>query len=73
MPAYTFVKSSYSGGNAGQECVEVARNLPGSVAVRDSKLAGGAVLVVAPAAWDAFRDGLSEPVGVGHKHRGARE
>ena len=65
MPAYTFVKSSYSGGNAGQECVEVARNIPGSVAVRDSVLPSGAVLVVTPAAWDAFRCGLSETSAMG--------
>ncbi|RPK94163.1 DUF397 domain-containing protein [Streptomyces sp. ADI98-10] len=54
MPAYRFVKSSYSGGNAGQECVEVARNIPPTVAVRDSKRPGGPVLTLAPAAWDAF-------------------
>ncbi|WP_274031241.1 DUF397 domain-containing protein [Streptomyces sp. MMBL 11-1] len=58
MPAYKFVRSSYSGGNAGQECVEVARNLPRTVAVRDSKHLGGPVLTVAPAAWDAFTAGL---------------
>ncbi|MEI5034076.1 DUF397 domain-containing protein [Streptomyces sp. S1A(2023)] len=54
MPAYKFVRSSYSGGNAGQECVEVARNIPRTVAVRDSKRLGGPVLTLAPAAWDAF-------------------
>ncbi|MFG2587728.1 DUF397 domain-containing protein [Streptomyces sp. NPDC048438] len=54
MPAYMFVKSSYSGGNAGQECVEVARNVPGCVAMRDSKVPAGPVIVMAPAAWDAF-------------------
>lgn len=54
MPAYQFVKSSYSGGNAGQECVEVARNIPGTVAVRDSRDAGGPVVSVSPAAWSAF-------------------
>ncbi|MFI6897468.1 DUF397 domain-containing protein [Streptomyces sp. NPDC050256] len=58
MPAYTFVKSSYSGGNAGQECVEVARNIPGTVAVRDSKRADGPVLLLAPTSWDAFQAGL---------------
>ncbi|MEV4875645.1 DUF397 domain-containing protein [Streptomyces cyaneofuscatus] len=58
MPAYKFVKSSYSGGNAGQECVEVARNIPTTVAVRDSKRPGGPVIAVAPAAWDAFTAGL---------------
>ncbi|MFD7426831.1 DUF397 domain-containing protein [Streptomyces sp. NPDC059818] len=39
MKAFRFVKSSYSGGNAGQECVEVARNIPRAVAVR-GQLAG---------------------------------
>ncbi|MFE7427072.1 DUF397 domain-containing protein [Streptomyces sp. NPDC057545] len=32
--------------------------VPGSVAVRDSKDPAGPVLIVAPAAWDAFRAGL---------------
>lgn len=45
-------KSSYSSGNGGQ-CVEVATNLPGAVAVQDSKNPGPA-LVVAPAAFAAF-------------------
>lgn len=54
MPAYEFVKSSYSGGNAGQECVEVARNTPGTVAVRDSKDADGPILRLMPIAWTAF-------------------
>ncbi|MGQ4486486.1 DUF397 domain-containing protein [Streptomyces sp. SAS_281] len=58
MPAYEFVKSSYSGGNNGQECVEVARNVPGAVAVRDSKRAAGPVLVVKPTAWRAFHASL---------------
>ncbi|MFF3630184.1 DUF397 domain-containing protein [Streptomyces sp. NPDC002164] len=56
MPHFEFVKSSYSSGNG--ECVEVAVNIPGSVAVRDSKDPAGPVLVVAPAAWDAFRADL---------------
>ena len=43
-------KSSYSG-NGGSDCVEVARNLPRTVAVRDSKDPSGPVLSVAPAAW----------------------
>jgi|HubBroStandDraft_3_1064219.scaffolds.fasta_scaffold155110_1 hypothetical protein len=46
-------KSTYSGSNGGQ-CVEVARNVPGLVAVRDSKDTGGPVLVVTPAQWRAF-------------------
>ena len=46
-------KSTRSGGNGG-ECVEVADNLPGIVAVRDSKDLAGPVLTFAPAAWTAF-------------------
>ena len=40
--------------NAGGECVEVADNLPGIVAVRDSKDAGGPVLTFGDSAWSAF-------------------
>jgi hypothetical protein len=50
-------KSRYSGGNGGQ-CVEVARNLPGVVAVRDSKDPDGPSLVVTAGEWRAFIDGL---------------
>lgn len=46
-------KSSYSSSNGGQ-CVEVARNLPGMVAVRDSKNPEGQVLVLTPAQWQSF-------------------
>ncbi|MER7724889.1 DUF397 domain-containing protein [Streptomyces sp. NPDC096323] len=65
MPHFEFVKSSYSSGNG--ECVEVARNIPGTVAVRDSKLLSGAVLVVTPAVWDAFRHGLGRQSAMGMK------
>ena len=50
-------KSSYSGNNGGN-CVEVARNLPGAVAVRDSKHPDGPALVVSPAAWRSFTEAL---------------
>jgi hypothetical protein len=46
-------KSSRSGDNGGN-CVEVARNLPGVVAVRDSKNPGGPVLVVSRDEWARF-------------------
>jgi len=46
-------KSSYSGNNGGN-CVEVARNLSGAVALRDSKDPHGPVLVVTPKDWQAF-------------------
>ncbi|MFI1355083.1 DUF397 domain-containing protein [Streptomyces sp. NPDC020898] len=54
MLAFEFVKSSYSGGNAGQECVEVARNVLGTVAIRDSKDLDGPILSLAPSTWAAF-------------------
>jgi hypothetical protein len=50
-------KSSYSGGNGGQ-CVEVARNLPGVVAVRNSRDPGGPNLIVTAGDWRAFLDGV---------------
>ncbi|WP_433498222.1 DUF397 domain-containing protein [Sphaerimonospora sp. CA-214678] len=50
-------KSSYSGDNGGQ-CVEVAGNLPGVVAVRDSKDPGGPALVFTPDEWRAFISGV---------------
>jgi len=40
--------------NNGGACVEVATNLPGIVAVRDSKDPDGPKLVVSPSAWRAF-------------------
>ncbi|WP_225822911.1 DUF397 domain-containing protein [Streptomyces naphthomycinicus] len=46
-------KSSYSGGNDGESCVEVA-TAPGTVHVRDSKTVGGPQLAVAPDAWADF-------------------
>ncbi|MEH1057149.1 DUF397 domain-containing protein [Micromonospora sp. CPCC 206171] len=46
-------KSTRSGDNGGN-CVEVADNLPGIVAVRDSKDRAGAVLTFTPSAWSTF-------------------
>ncbi len=43
--------------NNGGACVEVARNLPGVVAVRDSKHRDGPVLIFAPHDWQSFVDG----------------
>jgi hypothetical protein len=50
-------KSSYSGGNGGQ-CVEVAPDLPGLVAMRDSKDRSGPVLAFSPDEWQAFTAGV---------------
>jgi hypothetical protein len=46
-------KSTRSGASGGN-CVEVASNLPGVVAVRDSKDVTGPALTFSPTAWAAF-------------------
>ncbi|MFJ8335007.1 DUF397 domain-containing protein [Streptomyces sp. NPDC094437] len=46
-------KSSYSSGNDGETCVEVAV-VPGAVHVRDSKDVGGPRFVVGAVAWGGF-------------------
>lgn len=46
-------KSSYSSGNNGESCVELAL-APGTVHVRDSKDIAGPRLAFAPDAWTAF-------------------
>jgi Domain of unknown function (DUF397) len=51
-------KSTYSGANG--DCVEVAGNLPGIVAVRDSKNREGPALVFRRAKWDAFLSGAKD-------------
>ncbi|MDN3250684.1 DUF397 domain-containing protein [Streptomyces mutabilis] len=51
-------KSSYSGGNGGEECLEVADGVPGVVPVRDSKVAAGPVVVVGSVAWMEFVRGM---------------
>ncbi|MFH8757191.1 DUF397 domain-containing protein [Streptomyces atroolivaceus] len=56
MRHFEFVKSSYSSGNG--ECVEVARNNPRAVAVRDSNRPDEHLLVLTPAAWGSFITGL---------------
>lgn len=44
--------STRSGGNG--NCVEVAVNLPGVIAIRDSKDRTGPVLIFGHAAWEVF-------------------
>jgi hypothetical protein len=46
-------KSTRSGDNNGN-CVEVAANLPGIIAVRDSKDRAGGVLTFSTTSWTAF-------------------
>jgi hypothetical protein len=52
VPPFEFAKSTYSSGNG--ECVEVARNIPATIAVRDSKEPNGPILQVDPSVWAAF-------------------
>lgn len=56
MKVFRFRKSRYSA--TASECVEVARNIPRTVAVRDSKRLDGPVLLLAAAAWGAVRAAL---------------
>jgi hypothetical protein len=49
---YEWKKSSRSGSTG--NCVEVARNIPGIVAVRDSKDPEGPKLVFGPCTWNEF-------------------
>jgi uncharacterized protein DUF397 len=50
-------KSSFSGSNGGG-CVDVADNLPGIVAVRDSKNPDGPALTFTRAEWRTFTTAL---------------
>jgi hypothetical protein len=47
-----WVKSSHSGPNG--NCVEIAPNLPGLVAVRDSKDPNGPALILSADQWAGF-------------------
>ncbi|MEO3855969.1 DUF397 domain-containing protein [Acrocarpospora sp. B8E8] len=59
LSAAEWRKSTRSGGNGGQ-CVEVATNLQGVVAVRDSKDPNGPALVFTPGEWRAFLGGAKD-------------
>ncbi|MGW0992598.1 DUF397 domain-containing protein [Streptomyces sp. NPDC002523] len=50
-------KSSYSSGNDGNSCVEIATT-PGTVRVRDSKHTEGPRLAVSAEPWAAFVAGV---------------
>ncbi|MEF9905761.1 DUF397 domain-containing protein [Streptomyces sp. P9-A2] len=52
-------KSSYSSGNDGNSCVELAVT-PGAVHVRDSKSIDGPRLALTPGAWANFVPYVSE-------------
>ncbi|MEV7968162.1 DUF397 domain-containing protein [Sphaerisporangium sp. NPDC088356] len=50
-------KSTHSGSDGGN-CVEVASNIPGLFAVRDSKNPAGPALVCTPGEWSVFLSGI---------------
>ncbi|MFG2781277.1 DUF397 domain-containing protein [Streptomyces prunicolor] len=52
MPKLSFTKSSYS--TPANECLEVAHNIPGTVAIRDSKTPNGPLLRLTPTSWTKF-------------------
>jgi hypothetical protein len=58
MDSFMWVKSSRSGGS-GDNCVEVALNVPGTVAVRDSKEPDGHTLTFTPKDWHQFTSQLN--------------
>ena len=53
MRAFEYRKSSYS--DQAAECVEIATNIPTTVAVRDSKNPNGPSLHLHPTTWTAFQ------------------
>ena len=57
--AYAWRKSSYSSSEGGN-CIEVATH-PSAIHVRDSKVAAGPVLSVAPTTWVAFLGTVTRP------------
>ncbi|MEV6578115.1 DUF397 domain-containing protein [Streptomyces sp. NPDC051582] len=54
MSRFEFVKSTYSSVTTDSECVEVATNVAGTVAVRDSKRGDGPAIEVTDTVWAAF-------------------
>ncbi|MFD1543699.1 DUF397 domain-containing protein [Nonomuraea guangzhouensis] len=52
-------KSSHSGGDGGN-CVEVATNLPGVIAVRNSRHRSDKPLIFTPSEWAAFLAGVND-------------
>ncbi|MEU6521878.1 DUF397 domain-containing protein [Streptomyces sp. NPDC046924] len=53
-------KSSYSGNQQGDACVEVCDDFAGAVPVRDSKNLTGPVLMLGGAAWQPFVTGVKD-------------
>ncbi|WP_181806211.1 DUF397 domain-containing protein [Streptomyces shenzhenensis] len=60
MPKPKYRKSSYS--DQAAECVEIATNIPMTVAIRDSKHPTGPSLRLRSATWTTFQAALREGV-----------
>ena len=58
-------RKSTRSSSSGQNCVEIAVNLPGIVAVRDSKDPNGSRLVISRDQWSAFVSGVLRSGKVG--------
>jgi hypothetical protein len=58
VPDFEYRKSSYSDEKA--ECVEIATNIPTSVAIRDSKAPSGPHIQVCAAAWTRFQVAVAD-------------
>ncbi|MGC5015094.1 DUF397 domain-containing protein [Streptosporangium sp. DT93] len=56
LSSVEFRTSTLSDGGNG--CVEVSTNLPGLVAIRDSKDRNGPALTFSPTAWNNFLTGI---------------
>jgi hypothetical protein len=57
VPAFRYRKSTYSDDLA--ECVEIATNIPTTVAVRDSKHPTGPTHHIQPTTWTVFQSALA--------------
>ncbi|MFB7504915.1 DUF397 domain-containing protein [Streptomyces broussonetiae] len=53
-PELHWFKSSYSDSSNGNDCVEVAVEVPTTIHIRDSKNPTGPQLALAPQAWAEF-------------------
>ncbi|NEA61081.1 DUF397 domain-containing protein [Streptomyces sp. SID12488] len=58
MPDFQYLKSSYS--DAKDECVEVATNIPATIAIRDSKTPTSPSLRLHPTAWETFQAAVAD-------------
>lgn len=58
MPDFKYRKSSYS--DQAAECVEIATNIPTTIAIRDSKTPTHPPLRLHPITWKTFRTAVAD-------------